>query len=180
MSDCAGRCRAWVEADRWRAAPSRFHSPRERLASRAAISAALTPAVRRQSNLNFLFRLSLKFYRLVSSSVARGAIPERSEAIRRPSDLHGLAEIKQWNRSRTGNCGNEPSGDRPDGSFYCWAALAGARRSIRSQDPLRPHGDVDRNARTLSSWTPLPAAMRFVFPTSSPEPRFTYNAAAAR
>ncbi len=118
--------------------------------------------MRRQSNLNFLFRLSLKFYRLVSSSVARGSIPERSEASRRPHGLHGLAEIKQWNRSRTGNCGNEPSGDRPDGSFYCWAALAGARRSIRSQDPLRPHGDVDRNARTLSSWMPLHGAMRFV------------------
>ena len=124
--------------------------------------------MRRQSNLNFLFRLSLKFYRLVSSLVARGSIPERSEASRRPHGLHGLAEIKQWNRSRTGNCGNEPSGDRPDGSFYCWAALAGARRSIRSQDPLRPHGDVDRNARTLSSWMPL----------SDIEPRFTYNAAA--
>jgi len=96
-------------------------------------------------------------------------MPERSEASRRPHGLHGLAEIKQWNRSRTGNCGNEPSGDRPDGSFYCWAALAGARRSIRSQDPLRPHGDVDRNARTLSSWMPLHGAMRFVFPTSSPD-----------
>ena len=127
-----------------------------------------TPAARQQSNLNFLFRLSLKFYRLVSPSVARGSIPERSEASRRPHGLHGLAEIKQWDRSRTGNCGNEPSGDRPDGSFYCWAALAGARRSIRSQDPLRPHGDVDRNARTLSSWMPLHGAMRFVFPTSSP------------
>jgi hypothetical protein len=133
------------------------------------------PAVRRQSNLNFLFRLSLKFYRLVSSSVARGSIPERSEASRRLHGLHGLAEIKQWNRSRTGNCGNEPSGDRPDGSFYCWAALAGARRSIRSQDPLRPHGDVDRNARTLSSWMPLHGAMKIRL--SDLKPRFTCNAA---
>ena len=31
--------------------------------------------VRRESNLNFLFRLSSKFYRLVSSSVARGQYP---------------------------------------------------------------------------------------------------------
>ena len=36
------------------------------------------------SNLNFLFRLSLKFYGLRSLSVARGLIPERSEASRRP------------------------------------------------------------------------------------------------
>ena len=28
-----------------------------------------------------------------------------------------LAEIRQWNRSRTGSCRKEPSGDRPDGSF---------------------------------------------------------------
>ncbi len=89
-----------------------------------AISVALTPAVRRQSNLNFLFPLSIKFYRLVSSSVARGSISERSEANPKTASLHGLAEIKQWNRSRTGNCGNEPSGDRPDGSFYCLYALA--------------------------------------------------------
>jgi hypothetical protein len=39
------------------------------------ISAALPPTVRQVSNLNFLFRLSLKFYRLVSSSVARGRYP---------------------------------------------------------------------------------------------------------
>ena len=48
----------------------------------------------RESNLNFLFRLSLEFYRLVSSSVARGSIPERSEAGPRTGGLHGLAEIK--------------------------------------------------------------------------------------
>ena len=108
--------------------------PRQQAEKRAGGHNAAHPTVRRQSNLNFLFRLSLKFYRLISSSVARGSIPERSEASRRLHGLHGLAEIKQWNRSRTGNCGNEPSGDRPGGSFYCWAALARVRgRSIRPQ-----------------------------------------------
>ena len=35
----------------------------------------------------------------------RGADPNDQRLVRRPRDLHGLAEIKQWNRSRTGNCG---------------------------------------------------------------------------
>jgi hypothetical protein len=123
--------------------------------------------VRRQSNLNFLFRLSLKFYRLVSSSVARGSIPERSEASRRLHGLHGLAEIKQWNRSRTGNCGNEPSGDRPDGSFYCWAALAGAITPSRRCRSQCSHSIVVDAA-------PCGDEVRL----SDLEPRFTYNAAA--
>jgi hypothetical protein len=33
------------------------------------------------------------------------------------AQLHGLAEIQRRNRSRTGSCGNEPFGARPDGSF---------------------------------------------------------------
>jgi hypothetical protein len=45
------------------------------------------------SNLNSSFRLSFKFYRVVSSAVARSTIPERSE-VRRLQDLHGLAEIQ--------------------------------------------------------------------------------------
>ena len=89
----------------------------------------------RGSNLNFLFRLSLNFYRLVSSSVARGSIPNDQRPVRRPLGFHGLAEIKQWNRSRTGNCGKEPSGDRPDGSCYCWHALA--RMRGRALDPSK-------------------------------------------
>ena len=36
---------------------------------------------------------------------------------RRWRSFAGLAEIERWNRSRTGSCGNEPSGARPDGSF---------------------------------------------------------------
>jgi hypothetical protein len=62
-------------------------------------------AGRWKSNLNFVFQLSLEFYGLVSSSVARGLIPERSEASPKTGGLHSLAEIKRWNRSRTGNCG---------------------------------------------------------------------------
>ena len=89
----------------------------------ASESRSIAPTVRRESNVNFLFRLSLEFYRLVSSSVARGSIPNDQRPVRRPLGFHGLAEIKQWNRSRTGNCGKEPSGDRPDGSCYLSAHL---------------------------------------------------------
>src|SRR4051794_24872035 len=44
--------------------------------------------VRRESNVNFLFRLSLEFYRLVSSSVARGSIPNDQRPVRRPLGFH--------------------------------------------------------------------------------------------
>ena len=132
--------------------------------------------MRRQSNLNFLFRLSLKFYRLVSSSVARGSIPERSEASRRPHGLHGLAEIKQWDRSRTGNCGNEPSGDRPDGSFYCWAALAGGGVQSDLARSITP----SRRCRSQCSHSIVVDAAPWSDEVrlSDLEPRFTYNAAA--
>jgi hypothetical protein len=37
---------------------------------------------------------------------------------RRWRSFTGLAEIQRWNRSRTGSCGNEPSGSRPGGHFF--------------------------------------------------------------
>ena len=37
---------------------------------------------------------------------------------RRQRSFTGLAEIQRRNRSRTGSCGNEPFGSRPDGLFF--------------------------------------------------------------
>lgn len=37
---------------------------------------------------------------------------------RRRRSFKGLGEIQRRNRSRTGSCGNEPFGARPDGSFF--------------------------------------------------------------
>jgi hypothetical protein len=103
--------------------------------------APLFSAVRRESNVNFLFQLSLEFYRLVSSSVARGTIPNDQRPVRRPLGFHGLAEIKRWNRSRTGNCGKEPSGDRPDGSCYSKAWKSAVMPSAWTSAWSRSIGD---------------------------------------
>jgi len=76
---------------------------------------APTARARGRSNLNFVFRLPLKFYRLISAAVERQhQRPAWSEA----RDVQpSLAEIQWRNRPWAGSCGKEPLGSRPERLF---------------------------------------------------------------
>jgi hypothetical protein len=92
------------------------------------------PRFRRWSNVNFVFRLSLNLYRLFSSSVEAGRIPERSEAGPKRAIFTASPKFTQWNRSRTGNCDKSRPGRSPGGSCYCCPASV----NRRTQGPLDP------------------------------------------
>ena len=152
--------------------------PRQQAEKRAGGHNAAHPAVRRESNLNFLFRLSLKFYRLVSSSVARGSIPERSEASPKTARSSRPRRNQAMEPVTNRQLRKEPSGDRPDGSFYCWPALAGARpfnQITRSITPLRRCRSQCSHSIVVDS-APWSDEVRLC----DLEPKFTYNAAAPR
>jgi hypothetical protein len=55
---------------------------------------------------------------------------------RRQRSFTDLAEIQRWNRSRTGSCGNEPSGSRPGGRFFSNQTEACLRQSEPRPRPL--------------------------------------------
>jgi hypothetical protein len=89
------------------------------------------------SNLNFVFRLSLEFYRLRSSSVEAGGRPERSEADLKTARTSRLAEISDgtgWSRQLR----PEPSGVTP-GRLSALPLPGRSNASEKSRQPSLMH-----------------------------------------